>query len=263
MILKVFNFKALLLTSFVIGRKGAKLFQIFFQSLKEKSTLVTISSIELSSIKNFGMHRRLAHAVLHPRLDDFQRPGTVATNDVQGFHERYGDLGASQFFVQTRIDVAMGVPVDRPTMVQYLSFDSPKLQALAVLARDVCITHGRKLIVFCDWPMTQWLAGLFLTNLDFNVIGIRSTHSTTALEEAVVEFNDPASNVQILVMSLRISSTAVNLQDDCSNMVFLDCPTNAQIALQAGGRTLRIGQTRTCIQYVIVLDLSYDQIPRD
>lgn len=36
----------------------------------------------------------------------------------------------------------------------------------------------------------------------------------------------------------------VKLQKYCCGMVFLDCPTNAQTAHQAGGRVMRIGQTK-------------------
>ena len=79
-------------------------------------------------------------------------------------------------------------------------------------------------------------------------------------DAAVNAFNDPNNPVQILVTSIRISATALNLQHDCSDVVFLDVPTNAQQALQAGARVVRIGQTRACKCYILTTNHSYDQV---
>ncbi len=65
--------------------------------------------------------------------------------------------------------------------------------------------------------------------------------------------------LQVLVISLRISSVAINLQACCSDVIFVDVPGNAQTALQAAGRVLRIGQTRVCRIWVMCVDHSYDQ----
>ncbi|CAF9906706.1 MAG: hypothetical protein ALECFALPRED_002607 [Alectoria fallacina] len=55
-------------------------------------------------------------------------------------------------------------------------------------------------------------------------------------------------------ITLRISVIAINLQDNGSNLVFLDFPSNAQAALQAGGRVIRIGQTLICNIDIIAVD---------
>ncbi len=48
-------------------------------------------------------------------------------------------------------------------------------------------------------------------NLEFNVMRIKSVHKQTDRETAVAAFNDVYNSVQILVTSLRISITVVDL----------------------------------------------------
>ena len=73
-------------------------------------------------------------------------------------------------------------------------------------------------------------------------------------------FNDKACTVHILITSNRISSTAINLQKDCSTVIFVDVPSNAQSTLQAAGRVIRIGQKQRCTIYILTIDHTYDQV---
>ena len=100
---------------------------------------------------------------------------------------------------------------------------------------------------------------MFLYLLGFNVVGVRAQHKIAERDNIVDSFNDWTSNLQILVTSLRISATALNLQSGCSDVIFINTPSNAQSALQAGNRVSRIGQRRICHMYVLTLDHSYDQ----
>ena len=77
--------------------------------------------------------------------------------------------------------------------------------------------------------------------LGFNVLDIRAVYKLAERDGATNSFNDPNSNVQILVTSLRISATAINLYHNYSDVIFVDTPSNAQTALQASGQVLRIG----------------------
>lgn len=65
--------------------------------------------------------------------------------------------------------------------------------------------------------------------------------------------------VQILVISTRIAATAVILQADYYDVIFLDIPNNAQTLLQAGARVLRIGQGFLCNFFILTVDDTYDQ----
>ncbi len=94
----------------------------------------------------------------------------------------------------------------------------------------------------------------------FNVIFIRSKHKQQDREAAVRAFNNKDNPIQILIMSLKICSTALNLQHDYSDVIFLDIPSSAQGALEAGARVVRIGQNRAYRYYIPTSDHSYDQV---
>lgn len=49
-------------------------------------------------------------------------------------------------------------------MASFIGAKSVKHRMAAKIAFDVCVVHGRKLLVFLEWPMTQWLIELFLVN---------------------------------------------------------------------------------------------------
>ena len=119
------------------------------------------------------------------------------------------------------------------------------MELLGSMTHTICNLNGRKLLVFTDCPTVQLEVEMFLYFLGFKIAGIRAEHKTAERDDIVDGFDDKTSNLQILVTSLRISATALNLQNGCSDVIFIDAPSNAQSALKAGGRELRIGQRRT------------------
>ncbi|KAL9026987.1 MAG: hypothetical protein Q9196_004431 [Gyalolechia fulgens] len=85
-------------------------------------------------------------------------------------------------------------------MAQYIGHYSVKRRMLAKIAADT--------------------VEIFVNNLAFKVLAIRSMHSQIERDAAVEKFNDPTDQNSILVTSLRISSTAVNLQYTYYDVVF-------------------------------------------
>ena len=108
--------------------------------------------------------------------------------------------------------------------------------------------------------MVQGEVEMLLYLIGFNVVGIRAQHKTAKCNDIVDSFNNQTSNLQILITSLRISVTTFNLQNNSSDVVFIDTPSSAQNTLQADGQVLRIGQRRICHIYIMMLDHSYDQV---
>jgi len=80
------------------------------------------------------------------------------------------------------------------------------MRLLAQMAHQICNENGRRLLIFTDWPLTQWFVEMVLQTLGFNVLGIRALNKPWERLSATNEFTDPDSNLQILVTSLRISS---------------------------------------------------------
>ena len=136
---------------------------------------------------------------------------------------------------------------------------SVKLRATAILAYDICVVQKRKLLIFAEWPVTQWLLECFLINLGIPILAIRSMHHQRERDAAVRKFNDPTDDAMCMVTSPKTSGTGVNMQTGCLDTLFVDGYTNAQAALQASGRTLRLGQKHKCTFYTLTTYHSYDQ----
>ena len=64
----------------------------------------------------------------------------------------------------------------------------------------------------------------------------------------------------MLITFICILATALNLQKNCNDVVFLNVSTNAQTAIQCGGRMLRIGQKRICNLWIVTTNHTYDQV---
>ena len=75
--------------------------------------------------------------------------------------------------------------------------------------------------------------------LGFNAMRIHAKHKLKECEETVIAFSDSGNPVQVLVTSVKVSSVAINLQKDCSDVIFVDVSSNAQSTQQCGGRVSR------------------------
>ena len=183
----------------------------------------------------------------------------MSTKDIDKWYNKNNDFGATHLFNMCKPESYLPAYADRPSMAKFLSTFSPKLRFLAGACHEICITHGRRVLVFTDWPVTQWNTELYLINLGFNVLSVRASHKAVDREKVISAFKDPRHPVQILITSMRISATAINLQTTCSDVIFVDVPSNANTAQQAAGRVLRIGQERTCRFWILTMDHTYDQ----
>jgi hypothetical protein len=100
---------------------------------------------------------------------------------------------------------------------------------------------------------------MFLTTVGVPVLSIRSAHSRMQRSMTQEQFNNPATIGHVLVTSLKCGATSMNLQKNCSSIVFLEVPDSANITAQAIGRVHRIGQTKHQDIYIVSKNHSYDQ----
>lgn len=77
----------------------------------------------------------------------------------------------------------------------------------------------------------------------------------------VDEFNDPSSDVHVLVASmLGGAATGLNLQTCCSDLIIVAVALNINTFLQTLGRLHRMGQLRFQRVWILTQDHSYDQV---
>ena len=198
-----------------------------------------------TGLRNMTFHRKLCLAVISTDLDK------VSSSDddpaiIEQFYHKHKDHGATYLYRSTKPDPTLPVYRDRASMAYYMCRNSSKSSYIAGLVEEICGANGRKVIIFCDWPSTAWLVEVLMLILGFNVLSIRAKYKQKKREEAVSAFNDKDCPIPVLVTSVEVSATAINLQRDCADVIFTDVPSNAQSTQQAAGRVIRIGQDSAC-----------------
>ena len=108
---------------------------------------------------------------------------------------------------------------------------------MSVDARIVWDSNNAHLVY--DWSFTHRNVDFHSVNIDFDVEKMFSTHKQNEWVFAVTTFNDFNSFVHLMISSLRISATIVNLQKECSD-VLVDVSINAQIESQVLSRKRRL-----------------------
>ena len=201
-------------------------------------------------------HRHLSHVVALPLLAALRNKSNTAK--VSKWYHRYPDNGASMLFEENRPLPYMSASGDRVSMTNWMAGESAKMQWLIKYAYDTCIVEKRKLLLFFNWPVTLWYAESLLQLVGFKTCSVRAAHKREDRETMRRQFNDPDHEVQIMLTSIRVSSSSVNLHHACADVVFVDVPPNASEMFQAIGRVFRLGQVRMGRIVILTLDQTYD-----
>lgn len=107
------------------------------------------------------------------------------------------------------------------------------------VTRYVSHTKKKGVLIFTDWPFTQWTVEFYLINLGFNLFVVWSQYDTQR-RKGIFDNADHWCWIPISISSK--SSTAINLQKTCFEVIFFDALTNAKKTLQAADWVFRWGQ---------------------
>ena len=120
---------------------------------------------------NMAAHRRLCHATFNPGLETMftKSKANFLANDIDKWTEEDHDRGMTRYFLQTRAGPEYLPYRDRPSFGHYLTNLSPKLQYLCMYVMNACVEKGGRVLVFCDWPATQYNVDGALTNYGITV----------------------------------------------------------------------------------------------
>ena len=148
-------------------------------------------------------HCLLVHTTLNLKLHKFfTKKSKMSGYDIAQYFDKGRDYEAMFYHLKTKSDSHTLPYLDRYSMALYMSANSPKLQFLAGKAHNICLVQEIKLIVFCNWPMTLWMAAVFLLDLSLNVVDLWSVHTLAQHNAMVARFNDSADSSQVLMTSL-------------------------------------------------------------
>lgn len=94
--------------------------------------------------------------------------------------------------------------------------------------------------------------------LGYKVASIRSGVHQSTRTQTIERCDDPTSNIDLVVASLKVSAVGVNIQRGCSSMLIVEHRGCAPDLLQAIGRLHRLGQPRPQEIIILTLDASFD-----
>lgn len=129
----------------------------------------------------------------------------------------------------TRLPGELSYPAVTGTqLLQHLVHGSPCLRVVLneILARKVLNPvnpnrwkHHQKLIVVESQPVNAWFIETVLRTL---LIGVRSFHSALNAQERdtlVESFNDPKSDLRVLIMTYDVGTVGLNLHVACDRII--------------------------------------------
>jgi len=135
--------------------------------------------------------------------------------------------------------------------LDYLCNASSKLATLMGIIQYHCVRRDERLLVIMEWPLVSWLAEIATFMSGVRVETIHSDQTTRERESIIDEFNDPDSDLRILLGTSRLIGQGLNVQHSCHVLVILEPQTNLSLTQQIIGRIYRLGQTAHQTIYIV------------
>ena len=215
---------------------------------------------EQISCIDMRIHCQLSHLSVRIWMERFSERVKTASKHVKKWYSKYDDHSIIFCHSVTCTDLFTPVYCDCVSMLFFLTVNLLKLQLLLSITYNICLIEKRKLLIFIIWSLILFKVETTLVNTGFNVGTICAAHSAIKQNWTVIRFNDLHHLLQILMISLVITATSINLQHVCSDVIFLEVLNNVNTLLQAVGWVFRIDQTQPQNIWVLMLDCSYNQI---
>ncbi|EGD97711.1 hypothetical protein TESG_05112 [Trichophyton tonsurans CBS 112818] len=122
---------------------------------------------------------------------------------------------------------------------------------LMPLLTDIVLRAEEKVVIWCLFPAEQVLVLTVLQLVGIDAKILSADLSVSEREHLVQAFTTDPERVMVLVCSYNVSSTGLNLQKLCRNVVIFSPPTSKASQDQAIGRVKRLGQTHVVHVYEI------------
>ncbi|KAH8063323.1 helicase [Aureococcus anophagefferens] len=215
-----------------------------------------VVSVPLSATQRLRRGRARAHREDAPR-QRHRRAATLAmvTKELESYddfalHElcaEYADASGDGF--SSLGDLALGTNA---------LFESAKCERLRELLPKLK-KEGHKVLLFSQWVRLLDLLGLLCDDLDLNWSRLDGSTPITERQQLVADFNDPAGDLDVFLLSTRAGGLGINLTG-ADTVIIHDVDFNPEIDRQAEDRAHRIGQTKPVTVYRLVAE---DTVDRD
>ena len=149
----------------------------------------------------------------HIRLEQIMKKKKRSlVKDIDKWYEKNTDHSILYFHKVIKVDLFNSAFWDWYFFMLWLSQMSLKLCYLTEIIKDKIVDASKKkrLLIFSQWSMTQWLVNWFLSLLELKVLLIWSHHSAAVRASVIKMFNDHNADVDVLSSSLQISKEGTN-----------------------------------------------------
>ena len=183
-----------------------------------------------------------------------QRQATAASV-VGAWLKNFADEVAAEIHAIERALAKLGFALDGPPITEQTPLADKRLDALAALIERLLLADGtfrsdERLIVFTEYKTTldylvHHLRGRYPEERILTLFGAGGPEGMdeTSRENVKAAFNDPASQVRILIAT-DAASEGLNLHRTARYLLHYDCPWNPSRLEQRNGRLDRYGQAR-------------------
>ncbi|KAM0258101.1 hypothetical protein ACHAQJ_004006 [Trichoderma viride] len=211
----------------------------------------TLPAIHVGPKSTRSIRRNAAH---NAKTKSTPTAGTAEMNAVMQ-NDRTG--GLQWYFYLTRSGGATACPTTRLAMVKHITHKSPKI-AYAIMRVLELRKESKRVLMYCNNPLTIMILSATLTHIGLNVRQIRSSHTQIDRDEVQREFRDPNSSVDCIVTSMALSAFGVNYHTNCSHGLILEMPRNSSTVSQAIGRLWRLGSPATVHWDIVITKGTFD-----
>ncbi|KAI0096179.1 hypothetical protein F4776DRAFT_669584 [Hypoxylon sp. NC0597] len=186
----------------------------------------------------------------------FVHTARLGSNQAYSLATGFDDGGAGWLFETLKPSESLSVPGSRIAFIRWLVYQSP------IMARVIIQVHEwmkqpigpdrlpNRVVIMAVMPWVQQDLVLCLDMFGWNVASIRSDHTMHERNRMVADFNNPDSQVDILVTSMELSAFGLNLHKACNKGIVVQWPWSANHLIQILGRLPRIGQARV-VEWII------------
>ncbi|OAF63117.1 hypothetical protein VC83_00674, partial [Pseudogymnoascus destructans] len=136
---------------------------------------------------------------------------------------------------------------DATDLLRHLTFGSPKLRWILKDVTDHCLKQkpdgGRsKLLCSEDIPVSAWFIETVLKSVYIRAEVLHAGLTDAQRIALIQEFNNPHSNLTVLIMMYQVSSQGANLDGACHRVCSITTAINLPSELQVHYRPIRVSQ---------------------
>ncbi|ELR07180.1 hypothetical protein GMDG_08307 [Pseudogymnoascus destructans 20631-21] len=148
---------------------------------------------------------------------------------------------------------------DAADLIHHLTFVSPKMRWILKYVMDHCLKRrpdgGRnKLLCSEDIPVSAWFIETVLKSIYIRAEVLHAGLNDLQRIALIQEFNEPQSDLVVLVMMYQVSSQGANLDGACHRVCSVTTAINLPSELQVHYRPIRVSQKEkvTIVQLSVV-----------